>query len=51
MALGNLKEAMEEPQAESLAFINNMHSQLRDLTDGLTLSSPPSSPKHSFNSI
>ncbi|KAK4283374.1 hypothetical protein QN277_000329 [Acacia crassicarpa] len=43
MALGKLKEAMEEPQTESLAFINNMHSQLTDLTDGLTLSSPSSS--------
>ncbi|CAL0332575.1 unnamed protein product [Lupinus luteus] len=32
MALGQLKEAMEEPQHKSMAFINNMHSQLRDLT-------------------
>ncbi|OIW20153.1 hypothetical protein TanjilG_02133 [Lupinus angustifolius] len=32
MALGQLKVAMEEPQQKSMAFINNMHSQLRDLT-------------------
>ncbi|XP_028756657.1 homeobox protein knotted-1-like 1 [Neltuma alba] len=42
VALGKLKEAMEEPQTESLAFINNMHSQLRDLA-GLTLSPSSSS--------
>jgi hypothetical protein len=27
-----LKEAMEEPQQKSMAFINNMHSQLKELT-------------------
>ncbi|KAE9588253.1 hypothetical protein Lal_00002857 [Lupinus albus] len=32
MALRQLKEAMEEPQKKSIAFINNMHSQLRELT-------------------
>ncbi|CAL0322267.1 unnamed protein product [Lupinus luteus] len=32
MALGQLKEAIEEPQKKSMAFINNMHSQLRELT-------------------
>ncbi|KAF7822180.1 homeobox protein knotted-1-like 1 [Senna tora] len=31
MALGKLKEAMEEPQQKSMAFINNMHSQLKEL--------------------
>ncbi|KAI9080062.1 hypothetical protein K1719_037995 [Acacia pycnantha] len=52
MTLGKLKEAMEEPQTESLAFINNMHSQLKDLTDGLALSSPSSSTsKHSLKDI
>ncbi|KAK8537013.1 hypothetical protein V6N13_041966 [Hibiscus sabdariffa] len=30
-ALSKLKEAMEEPQLETIAFINAMHSQLRDL--------------------
>ncbi|KAE8712486.1 NAD-dependent dihydropyrimidine dehydrogenase subunit PreA-like [Hibiscus syriacus] len=30
-ALSKLKEAMEEPQLESIAFINGMHSQLRNL--------------------
>ncbi|KAE8726570.1 Frataxin-like protein [Hibiscus syriacus] len=32
-ALAKLKEAMEEPQLETIAFINGMHSQLRDLTE------------------
>ncbi|KAK7314675.1 hypothetical protein VNO77_33202 [Canavalia gladiata] len=32
LALGKLKKAMEEPQQKSMAFINNMHSQLRELT-------------------
>ncbi|KAI4352086.1 hypothetical protein L6164_006372 [Bauhinia variegata] len=32
LALGKLKEAMEEPQQRSMAFINSMHSQLRELT-------------------
>ncbi|KAL2344150.1 hypothetical protein Fmac_005435 [Flemingia macrophylla] len=32
LALGKLKEAMVEPQQKSMAFINNMHSQLRELT-------------------
>ncbi|KAE8732022.1 Pyrimidine 1 isoform 1 [Hibiscus syriacus] len=30
-ALTKLKEVMEEPQLETIAFINAMHSQLRDL--------------------
>lgn len=30
-ALGKLKEAMEEPHQETVAFINGMHSQLREL--------------------
>ncbi|XP_054785844.1 protein KNATM-like [Prosopis cineraria] len=49
MALGKLKEAMEEPQIESLDFINNMHSQLRDLT-ALTLSSSSPSSHHQSSS-
>ncbi|OIW16045.1 hypothetical protein TanjilG_04580 [Lupinus angustifolius] len=32
LALSQLKEAMEEPQKKSMTFINNMHSQLRELT-------------------
>ncbi|KAJ8771930.1 hypothetical protein K2173_027107 [Erythroxylum novogranatense] len=32
MALSKLKEAMEEPQQETLAFLNTMHLQLKDLT-------------------
>ena len=32
VALGKLKEAMEEPQQKSMAFLNKMHSQLRELT-------------------
>ncbi|CAL0323929.1 unnamed protein product [Lupinus luteus] len=32
LALSQLKEAMEEPQKKSMAFINNMHLQLRELT-------------------
>ncbi|KDP24827.1 hypothetical protein JCGZ_25311 [Jatropha curcas] len=32
LALSKLKEAMEEPQHETVAFINNMHVQLRELT-------------------
>ncbi|OIV93935.1 hypothetical protein TanjilG_05638 [Lupinus angustifolius] len=32
LALSQLKEAMEEPQKKSMAFLNNMHSQLRKLT-------------------
>jgi Zn-dependent protease with chaperone function len=32
LALRKLKEAMEEPQQKSMAFINNMHSQLKELT-------------------
>ncbi|KAH7529244.1 hypothetical protein FEM48_Zijuj05G0164000 [Ziziphus jujuba var. spinosa] len=31
-ALGKLKEAIEEPQQKSMAFINNMHLQLSELT-------------------
>jgi len=41
MALGKLKEAMVEPQQKSMAFINNMHSQLREITKP-TLPAPPS---------
>ncbi|KAJ1438672.1 hypothetical protein SESBI_02937 [Sesbania bispinosa] len=41
LALSKLKEAMEEPQQKSMAFINNMHSQLRELTKATTPSSPP----------
>ncbi|KAL4346518.1 hypothetical protein GQ457_17G027200 [Hibiscus cannabinus] len=37
-ALSKLKEAMEEPQLESFAFINGMHSQLRDLARANPLS-------------
>ncbi|KAK7380097.1 hypothetical protein VNO78_32500 [Psophocarpus tetragonolobus] len=40
LALGKLKEAMVEPQQKSMAFINNMHSQLRELTKA-TLPAPP----------
>lgn len=36
LALSKLKEAMEEPQQKSMAFINNMHSQLRELTMATT---------------
>ncbi|KAE9600228.1 hypothetical protein Lalb_Chr14g0370701 [Lupinus albus] len=36
MSLGQLKEAIEEPQKKSMAFINNMHSQLRELTMATT---------------
>ena len=32
MALAKLKEAMEEPQQKSMAFIKNMYSQLGELT-------------------
>ncbi|KAJ7970247.1 Homeobox protein knotted-1-like 1 [Quillaja saponaria] len=32
LALGKLKEAIEEPQQESMDFIDNMHSQLKELT-------------------
>lgn len=42
MALGKLKEAMEEPQQKSMAFINNMHSQLRELTKATM--PPPAEP-------
>lgn len=31
--LKKLKEAMEEPQKESMEFVNYMHSQLKELTD------------------
>ncbi|KAK8599611.1 hypothetical protein V6N13_077526 [Hibiscus sabdariffa] len=37
-ALSKLKEAMEEPQLESIAFINGMRSQLRDLARANPLS-------------
>ncbi|XP_027359458.1 protein KNATM [Abrus precatorius] len=39
LALGKLKEAMEEPQQKSMTFINNMHSQLRELTKA-TMATP-----------
>lgn len=32
LALGKLKEAIEEPQQDSMVFINNMHLQLKELT-------------------
>lgn len=35
LALGKLKEAMEEPQQTSMAFISNMHLQLKELTGSL----------------
>ncbi|WVZ13622.1 hypothetical protein V8G54_011188 [Vigna mungo] len=41
LALGKLKEAMVEPQQKSMAFINNMHSQLREITKP-TLPAPSS---------
>jgi len=41
LALGKLKEAMVEPQQKSMAFINNMHSQLREMTKP-TLAAPSS---------
>lgn len=31
LALRKLKEAMEEPQQKSMAFINSMHSELEEL--------------------
>ncbi|KAE8662247.1 NAD-dependent dihydropyrimidine dehydrogenase subunit PreA-like [Hibiscus syriacus] len=37
--LSKLKEAMEEPQLESIVFISGMHSLLRDLARPNTLSS------------
>ncbi|CAL5186699.1 unnamed protein product [Lathyrus oleraceus] len=43
LALNKLKEAMEEPQQNSMAFINNMHSQLRELTQATT-TAPNDSP-------
>ncbi|KAG4388428.1 hypothetical protein JHK82_025422 [Glycine max] len=43
LALGKLKEAMVEPQQKSMAFINNMHSQLRELTKA-TLPAPNAEP-------
>ncbi|CAJ1952125.1 unnamed protein product [Sphenostylis stenocarpa] len=43
LALGKLKEAMVEPQQKSMAFINNMHSQLREMTKP-TLPAPPPEP-------
>ncbi|XP_057957487.1 homeobox protein knotted-1-like 1 [Malania oleifera] len=39
-ALQKLKEAVEEPQEETMAFINSMHSQLRELMS-TTHSAPP----------
>ncbi|KAK7271180.1 hypothetical protein RJT34_26863 [Clitoria ternatea] len=39
IALGKLKEAIVEPQQKSMAFINNMHSQLRELTKA-TMNAP-----------
>lgn len=40
LALNKLKEAIEEPQMKSMAFINNMHSQLRELTDATMPAAP-----------
>lgn len=40
LTLGKLKEAMEEPQVNSMAFINNMHSQLRELTKTTHMHAP-----------
>ncbi|KAK3224632.1 hypothetical protein Dsin_004494 [Dipteronia sinensis] len=45
-ALSKLKEAMEEPQQETVAFINDMHSQLRDLT---TSNPPPNTSSGKIN--
>ncbi|QCD92345.1 KNOX2 protein [Vigna unguiculata] len=42
LALGKLKEAMVEPQQKSMAFINNMHSQLREITNPSSEPAPPS---------
>ncbi|MED6207819.1 Homeobox protein knotted-1-like [Stylosanthes scabra] len=42
LALGKLKEAMEEPKQKSMAFINNMHSQLKELSTKATAMPPPS---------
>ncbi|XP_044466992.1 homeobox protein knotted-1-like 1 [Mangifera indica] len=39
-ALSKLKEAMEEPQQETLAFLDAMHSQLTEVT-GTTDHPPP----------
>ncbi|XP_054790234.1 homeobox protein rough sheath 1-like [Prosopis cineraria] len=49
MALGKLKEAMEEPQQKVMAFINKMHSQLKELTviNALPGHQPPASPSSS----
>ncbi|CAK9153616.1 unnamed protein product [Ilex paraguariensis] len=33
MALSKLKDAIEEPQEETMAFINSMHSQLKELME------------------
>ncbi|PON96776.1 Knotted-like MEINOX transcription factor [Trema orientale] len=50
LALRKLKEAIEEPQQKSMAFINSMHSQLTQITsstnghlssEGATYSSSP----------
>jgi len=42
LSLGKLKEAMVEPQQKSMAFINNMHSQLREITAPSSEPAPPS---------
>ncbi|KAL5748712.1 hypothetical protein ACOSQ2_026009 [Xanthoceras sorbifolium] len=42
-ALSKLKEAMEEPQQETVEFIDSMHSQLRQLTSSNTTPPNPSS--------
>ncbi|KAM7250938.1 hypothetical protein ACFE04_022821 [Oxalis oulophora] len=49
-ALSKLKEAMQEPQEESLAFVNSMHSQLRDLITPPS-SQPPSASSGTINEI
>jgi len=42
LALSKLKEAIKEPQQNSMAFINNMHSQLRELTQATSSQSTES---------
>ncbi|KAJ6359220.1 hypothetical protein OIU76_000857, partial [Salix suchowensis] len=44
-ALSKLKEAMEEPQQETAAFISSMHLQLKELTrtHSKSASEPPTS--------
>ncbi|KAK4280659.1 hypothetical protein QN277_012255 [Acacia crassicarpa] len=48
MALGKLKETIEEPQQKVMAFINNMHSQLKELSvkNNLPSHQPPDDASH-----